>query len=219
MGTTTCTPPAGRLDPGVEIQRLQKLVERSGSGDDLRPRHAGTRIQIPHEAVRPLDVVGGGIPGVDLDDAHLRKSDHRAEGIRDEILADLGLLLDADTPQRRRSPRLRMTEERAGPGDSGRAMHERQRAAAHVRQDPVANRLVVARELKLRQTQFGVNRTIRVRDMNAGDDGARLCGRAALSRATSRLATRRPRTSCSRERCGHVVYGLCNADAGETWCV
>jgi hypothetical protein len=42
-----------------------------------------------------FDIVGGGIPGVDLDDSHLRERYNRLDRVRDEVLANLSLLLNA----------------------------------------------------------------------------------------------------------------------------
>jgi len=57
-------------------------------------------------------------------------------------------------------------------------MDERERAAAHVRHDPLADFLVIADEVELRDAELRINRTVRMRDSNPGDDGGgwRRCG-------------------------------------------
>ena len=83
---------ASRLDPGSQVQRLEDIAHERGGLHDLLPRHQRSRIEIPDEPVRAVDVGGGRIPGVDLDDPHLRQGHDSLNRVRHEVLADLGLL-------------------------------------------------------------------------------------------------------------------------------
>jgi hypothetical protein len=86
---------------------------------------------------------------VNLDDPHLRERYDPFDGVGDQVLADLRLLLDSDSPQRVRPPSLRMLQEMAGAGDTSRAMNERQRPAGDVRHHALGDTFVVLSEVDL----------------------------------------------------------------------
>ena len=76
---------AGCLHPGSELQRREHLAHELGRLDDLLPRHRRTWIEIPHDPVRTFDIIGGRVPGVDFDNAHLRERYDGLDRIRDEV--------------------------------------------------------------------------------------------------------------------------------------
>ena len=84
-------PPPDRIAPG-DLARLRD-EDRFREANDLR-----AWIEVPYQAVRTLDIVGGRIPGVDFDDSHLREGYDRLDRVRDEVLANFGLFLDSDPP-------------------------------------------------------------------------------------------------------------------------
>ena len=55
-----------------------------------------------------------------------------------------------------------MAQVLTGTGNPGRAMDQRQRTAANVRKDPVTNSLVITRELKLGDVEFGIDQAVRM---------------------------------------------------------
>jgi len=71
-GTTTVqSASARRFDPRSQAQSIEDIADEFRSLHDLPPRYLRSRIEIPYEPVRTVDIVGGGIPRMDLDDPHL----------------------------------------------------------------------------------------------------------------------------------------------------
>src|SRR5688572_3288443 len=66
-------------------------------------------------------------------------------------------------------PRSRVLQKIARCGEARRAMHQRQRPAGYVRNDPIGDALEVSSELYLRSSEVGVDHSVRVGDPNAGD--------------------------------------------------
>jgi hypothetical protein len=71
-----------------------------------------------------------GIPGVDLQHPHLHEADDRGDRVGDQILTELGLLLDAHASQRPRRPHLRVLHEEALARDPFRAANQCERRPA-----------------------------------------------------------------------------------------
>ena len=97
--------------------------------------------------VRSLDVIRRGIPGVDLDDAHLRERHHGRDVVGDQVLPDFRLLLNLHASECAWPPLLRVLQIDARCRDARRAVDQCQRSALDVRHDPVGDALEVADEL------------------------------------------------------------------------
>ena len=116
------------------------------------------------------------VPGVDLEDVHLHERDERRRRVDDQVFADLRLLLDLHAAQRRRRPHLRVLHIVKALPMPRRAAHQRERPAGEVRQDPVGDAFVVAREVELRRRGIREHQPVRMADADAGH---RRSGRAA----------------------------------------
>src|SRR5437762_9329362 len=103
----------------------------------------------------------------------------------------LRLLADAHAPNRRRRPDFRVLHEEARPRRlrrprAGRAAYERQGTIPEVRQDPVADRLVIPRDVELRGPDLREHDAVGMRDRDAGDrrPGVQLAGLSTSSRVS-----------------------------------
>src|SRR5262249_23420354 len=101
---------AGCLDPRFQPDCLEHAADDPRSLDDLVPRNIRSRIEVPHEPVWMLEVLGDRIPCVDFDDPHLCDRHDGLDRIGDEVLPDLGLLLDPHTTECIRPPGLRVLQ-------------------------------------------------------------------------------------------------------------
>src|SRR2546425_4522910 len=184
---------AGGLDKALEPQCAQRVADDARAADDASPRHLLARIEVEHESVGMLDVVDDAVPGVDFEDAHLHETDDSGNIGGDEIFPELLLLLNAYSLERRGRPHLGVLHVEALRAQPFGAANERQRPALHVGHDPVADALVIAREVELREAELRVDHAVRVRDADAAHDvvvgrrllrdrGRRGGGRGPLSR-------------------------------------
>jgi hypothetical protein len=99
---------------------------------------------------------------VEFDDAHLRQGDDGFNWIRNKILANFGFFLALHSSERAGSPSLGVFKVDTRRGNARRAMKECQWSARYMRDDPVCNLVVVARQLYFRDTQIGVDKSIRM---------------------------------------------------------
>jgi hypothetical protein len=103
-----------------------------------------------------------------LDDVALRQRDQRGSVVDDHVVADLRLLLDIDHAHLLRRAFARVTK-KAAVVDVGCALFEGERAVLQVRQDPIADRVVVAHEIELGQSRVGEEESFGMRDCDAGN--------------------------------------------------
>jgi hypothetical protein len=99
---------------------------------------------------------------VDFDDPHLRERYDGLDRVGDEVLANLGLLLDSHSTQCTRAPRFGVFQEMAWRRDSRWAMDERQGSAGDMRNDPLGDALKISSKLNLRYFQVWVDHSVGV---------------------------------------------------------
>src|SRR5438270_1642005 len=182
---------AGRLCIAFEAQRPQRLAHQLARLDHLRPGHVRTGIEVENDPIWLLDAIDARVPGVDLDRVHLYERDQRWERIRDQILAELRLLLDADAAQRLRGPHLRMPHERAVVSDGAGTAEQRQRPSREMRDDVFRDGLVIAGEVQLGEADVREDDPPGVTERNACDSHAQPFSRLMI----------RDRGHASRWRC------------------
>ena len=92
---------------------------------------------------------------MDFDDIHLHERKDGCLAVGDEILAQLGPLLDADAAQGIGRPDLGMLHEVALPADGAGAAHQCQGPPAQMRQFPLRDSVVVPRQVELGEADVG----------------------------------------------------------------
>jgi hypothetical protein len=94
---------ASGLEPAFEANGLERRSHELRRRHHQTPRHFRAGIEVEDKAIRPLETVRGGVPGVEFDDVALGERDERRLVVHDHVVADLGLLLnlhDADMGRR-----------------------------------------------------------------------------------------------------------------------
>ncbi len=104
--------------------------------------------------------------------AHLHEPHHTRERVGNQVFTKLGPFADADPPQRRWRPHLRMLHEETGTApiaaEAVGTADQGQGTTRHLRHDPAGDLLVVAGELDLGDARFGEDDAIGMRDLDAG---------------------------------------------------
>ena len=158
---------AGGLHEALSPSALEPLAHEPGRLDHARPRDVRGRIEVEHHAVRLLEVVDDGVPGVDLEDADLHEPDEARQ-----------------TSTTRYSPTFVFSwifTRRSAAGAQCRRASGRSTActpsgqrtsvmgrSARCGQDPVGDRLVVAREVELGHALAGIEDALGVGQPHAG---------------------------------------------------
>ena len=149
-----------RLHEALEAELVEPIAQGPRAGDHAVPADGGIRIEIEDHAVGPLDGVGQGVPGVDLQDAHLHERDEAGEVVHHEVLADLRLLLDLHATQGFRRPHPAVLHVEAALLRALRAAHQRERPALHVGKDPLRDGFVEEREVALGDALRGIEHAV-----------------------------------------------------------
>ncbi|CAM5447529.1 hypothetical protein SSTU70S_05397 [Stutzerimonas stutzeri] len=68
---------AAGLEKRLQADLVQQRLGQLRGLDHAFPGQGGIRIEVQHEAVRMFQPRGDGIPGVQLNGAHLRRADQR----------------------------------------------------------------------------------------------------------------------------------------------
>ena len=191
IGTTTCSPlPPVVLrnarEPDVLEQRLQQL---HGLRRASLPRQRVVGIEIEDDAVGIAELRRARAPRMELEHAHLQQRDERGHRVRHHVQSPA---VARPGPRRGRSRGVHarvgvlLVEALLVPAVG--TAHQRQRAVAQVRQDPLADRLVVVREIALGELRFRIQQLVGIAERDAGDDvlpslapaSSRACERAGF---------------------------------------
>ena len=160
---------AGGLHEAREGEAFQRRPDQPRRGDDRRPLDGGAGIEVEHDAVGSLQVRGGGVPGVELEDVHLDERDERGQRIGDEILAGLGFLAHRHPTQTGQRAHVQVLHVEAGVADSLRTAHESERPVGKVRQQPLADVRIEPRQLQFGEPDVRIQHAVGMGDRHARD--------------------------------------------------
>ena len=157
---------------------LAKLVEAEVA--EIRPhlvrrlRHVGKAealagIEVEDDAVGPVRLVDARPPGVDLEDAHLHERDEPGRVLDEQVGARFLEARDVDLAELGRHARAGVALIEAFALAPGRAAHERDRPARHMREHRLGDGEVVLGKLALGDALLGIEHLVRARQPDARD--------------------------------------------------
>ncbi len=176
--------PARRLEPRLEAARLQHVVHAARRFHHALPRHVRRGVEIEHDAIRLVDVILARAPGVQLEHAVLHERDEATDIAHEHVVTRFVVVLfDVDGAKARRDRMRPVLLVEALPTLPLRTAHERQRPSHHMGQHQRRHRLVVAREIGLRDAGVRKDDAFRMRERDACDfhQSSRRTSRADLS--------------------------------------
>jgi hypothetical protein len=84
------------LHEALEAELLEPRADAARRVHHPLPGNGGIGVEVEHQAVRLLQPLGHGVPGVDLEDTELDEADEARKVVDHEVLADLLGFLDLD---------------------------------------------------------------------------------------------------------------------------
>ena len=163
MGATMCRPlPPVVLRKLSRPARLRRLRTSAAAAAEGGPGEGFVGVEVEDEAVGVLEVVVGGTPGVDFEDAHLGEAGEGfglgvGGGDGDVGFGDAGFLVgDVDAGDAGREGVVDVLLEEAGFAGALGAADERERAVDDVREHALGDGEVVVGELALGEVGAGV---------------------------------------------------------------
>jgi hypothetical protein len=160
----------GRFQEAREPNAAETLPDEARGVGNAAPLNAGTRVEIEHDAVRSFEVLHDCVPSVNLEDIDLHESDERRKRVDHEVFADLGLLLDLHPSNGVRGRAAAVFLIEALSLSALGTAHQRRRTILQMRQDPLGDSFVKARQVDLGRTVARKKDAVGMREPHAGDD-------------------------------------------------
>ncbi len=165
---------AGRFREALEPDAEQRLAHLDCRLGHPLPGQPDIGVEIEGDAVRGFELRDRRSPGVDFEHPHLHHRDEARQVLDERIGTGVraGALRNLDAPDHRRHGRRRVLLVEAFLPLPCRTAHQAERPVPQLRQGPVADRRVIARQRQLGDLLLGIKNPVRVGQPHAFEGNA-----------------------------------------------
>ena len=164
---------AGGAHEGFQTQGPEAVAQHAGAVDDASERQLRRWVQIEHQPVALVRLVGRRAPGMELDHVHLHQFLDALHAVDHQVVAAAVLFLDRHGVHVLAHALAAMFLEEVLTVDSVRAAQHRQRAADDLGQQRLGHCSVVVGDIGLAQAGVRKHHAVRMRQLEVGDLGHR----------------------------------------------